>query len=138
MMDKKLIEKYLMFYPRIDTEIKTVEDDLAFYEKKKPEYEAANRNGEKDETIKKISNEIKRKNDEILELINIKEYISLALRRVSLDCRKIVELRLWKRQCWDEISITMGISRRQAERIYQQVFNYFENFSTTLLILDIQ
>lgn len=137
MMDKRLIEKYLKFYPRIDTEIKTVEDDLAFYEKKKTEYETNNRHGNRDVAIKQINNELKRKHDEILELMKIKEYISLVLRRADMDCRKIVDLRLWKRKCWDEISITMGISRRQTERIYQQIFKYFDNFSTTLLILDI-
>ena len=138
MMDKKLIEKYLKLYPQIDMEIKRVENDLEFYEKKKTEYKSNNQHGNRDEIIKKISDGLKQKHDQILELMNIKEYISLALMRTDSKCRKIIELRLWEMQSWDEISIAMGVSRRQTERIYQQFFSYFEKFNTTLLILDIQ
>jgi len=138
MMDKKLIEKYLKLYPQNDMEIKRVENDLEFYEKKKTEYKSNNQHGNRDEIIKKISDGLKQKHDQILELMNIKEYISLALMRTDSKCRKIIELRLWEMQSWDEISIAMGVSRRQTERIYQQFFSYFEKFNTTLLILDIQ
>jgi vacuolar-type H+-ATPase subunit I/STV1 len=129
MMDKKEIEKYIKLYPRIDEEIKSLEDDLKFYESKKTEYEINNPHKLRDDLIEKIDNGLSQKHDEILELMSIKEYISIALKRAGTDCRKIVDLRLWKRRSWNEISDEMNIGNRQAERIYKQIFRYFDKFT---------
>jgi len=138
MMDKKLIEKYLMMYPKIDEIIKSLEDDLKFYEFRKTEYELSNQHKNRNDLIDRIDGGLKQKHDEILELINIKEYISMTLRRADTNCRKIVDLRLWKKKCWDEISGEIGTSTRQAERTYKQFFEYFKNFNPKIWPDDIQ
>jgi hypothetical protein len=128
MMDKKLIEKYLKLYPRIDEEIKELEDDLGYYEFKKTEHEMKNQYKNRDDIIEQIENGLKQKHDVILGLIKVRDYISIALVRADTDCRKIIDLKLWKRKQWDEIGGEIGISARQAKRIYDQFFNYFKNF----------
>jgi hypothetical protein len=131
-MDKKLIEKYLKIYPRIDEEIKSLEKDLKFYEDKKTEYEMSNLHGNRDDIIDQINDGLKQKHDIVLELIKTKNFISMALVRTDTDCRKIIELKLWKRKQWEEIGNEIGISIRQANRKYDQFFNCFKNFKVNI------
>ncbi len=138
MTDKKLIEKYLKLYPRIDKEINEMESDLKFYESRKTEYESNNQHKNRDDLIGRIDAGLKQKHDEIFELMFIKEYISNALRRVDADCRQIIELRLWKNKHWNDITPVIGVSQRQSERIYQQIFRCFENFNPKILPDDVK
>ena len=126
-MDKKLIEKYLKLYPRIDEDIKKLEDDLGYYEFKKTEYEMKNQHRSRDGMIDQIENGLKQKRDVIMNLTQVRDCVSIALVRANTECRKIIDLKLWKRKQWDEIGDEIGISARQAKRIYNQFFNYFEN-----------
>jgi len=136
MMDKKLIEKYLKLYPQIDELIKSLLDDLKFYEFKKTECEISNQHKNRDDIIEQIEDGLKQKHDVVLELFKTKDFISMALVRADTDCRKIIDLKLWKRKQWDEIGSETGMSVRQAKRMYDQFFSYFENFKANIDIDD--
>jgi len=135
MMDKKLIEKYLKLYPEIDKYINLFSDDLKYYQFKKTEYEMSHQNC--DDIIEKIESGLKRRHEDILGLLEIKDYVAMTLVRASRDCKKIVDMKLWQGKQWSEIASKVGISTRQAKRIYDQFFNYFENFKVNIDIDDI-
>ena len=124
MIDKRQIESYLLLYPKIDEEIKSLEEDLKFFENEKNKYENQT-------VLNKIDSEMleaaKDGYDEKLQLLcehtKAKIAIMRSLSKAGFRNRKVIELRFWKHGVpskWDDVARIMGISKSSAERFYRE------------------
>ena len=120
MMDKKLIEKYLKLYPRIDEEIKNLEDDVDFFKTEIAEYESRSIFSRNDtENLESAKEGLQEAADLCFEHMKAK----LAIRRaLSIFNRQLIELHFWKSETakWDEVAKEMGISKRTAAKMYKE------------------
>ncbi len=116
MMDKKEIEKYIKLYPRIDEEIKSLEDDLKFFGEKKIEYSTRNF----DDIIPEIDKGISEKKTELSNMLKAKIKISIALTNADNRCRNIIDLHFWKHKSWDDVGSEMSISGKHAQRVFSE------------------
>lgn len=125
MMDKKLIEKYLKLYPRIDEEINSLKDDVAYFESEKTKYADQKVLGQEytdmDNMFMSIKEGLEEKQKLLCEHIMARISISRALSGTNTRQKKVIELRFWNKKDllkWDEIAGKMEISKRQAEYLY--------------------
>jgi len=122
MMDKKEIENYLKIYPRIDEEIKSLEEDIAFFEDRKNKYShISSMSQDENDMLRLIENGLREKKKQLAEHFTAKVNISKAMSRMD-DCqKKIIQLRFWNNgvfTTWDEVARKMNISKRKAAYLY--------------------
>lgn len=124
LMDKKLIEKYLKNYPHIDEEIKRIESDIDYLEKKKADYEHSPVFSKYPDILKTVNEGLIEMHELFSEAICAKQLIAEALGKMDYKQKRIIELRFWN-GCyfstrWSEIGTELRLHKKTAERIYRE------------------